>query len=158
MGAVVAYKRFEDAILAARRLGRPLVLVGRGPEERRLRELAGPSVRILVDLGSEQLRDLYRSCAFFLQPGEEDFGIAAAEALACGAPVVALSRGGVLDMVTDGVEGVLYDTPGEEPLAAAVERAAGIRFDYNRLRSTALRFSPDRFREGFRTAVEEILR
>jgi glycosyltransferase involved in cell wall biosynthesis len=157
VGAVVPYKRFEDAILAADRLARPLVLVGRGPEERRLRELAGPSVRILVDLGSEELRDLYRSCAFFVQPGEEDFGIAAAEALACGAPIVALSRGGILDMVTDGVEGALYDTPGPQPLAEAVERAAAMRFDYNRLRSTALRFSPDRFREGFRVAVEDLL-
>ncbi|HYT33075.1 MAG TPA: glycosyltransferase, partial [Thermoanaerobaculia bacterium] len=158
VGAVVPYKRFEDAILAASRLARPLVLVGRGPEERRLRELAGPSVRILVDLGSGELRDLYRSCAFFVQPGEEDFGIAAVEALACGAPIVALSRGGILDMVTDGVEGVLYDTPGPQPLAEAVERAAAIRFDYNRLRESALRFAPDRFREGFRAAVEDILK
>jgi glycosyltransferase involved in cell wall biosynthesis len=111
-----------------------------------------------VDLGSEQLRDLYRSCAFFLQPGEEDFGIAAVEALACGAPVVALSRGGILDMVTDGVEGVLYDTPGGEAMAVAVERAAGIRFDYNRLRESAHRFAPDRFREGFRAAVKDTLK
>ena len=111
-----------------------------------------------MDLSSEELRDLYRSCAFFVQPGEEDFGIAAAEALACGAPIVALSRGGILDMVTDGVEGALYDTPGPQPLAEAVERAAAIRFDYNRLRESALRFAPDRFREGFRAAVEDTLK
>jgi glycosyltransferase involved in cell wall biosynthesis len=157
VGALVPYKRFEDVILASGRLRRPLVLVGRGPEERRLRDLAGPSVKILVDLSAGELRDLYRSCALFVQPGEEDFGIAAAEALACGAPVVALSRGGVLDMVSDGIEGVLYAAPGVEPLAQAIERATALRFDYNRLRSTALRFSPDRFREGFRTAVEDLL-
>jgi glycosyltransferase involved in cell wall biosynthesis len=153
VGALVPYKRFEDAILAARRLRRPLVLVGRGPEEGRLRDLAGPSVEILMDLPPVQLRDLYRSCAFFIQPGEEDFGIAAAEALACGAPVVAHSRGGVLDLVTDGVEGVLYDTPGPEPLAEAIERAAAVRFDYNRVRSCTLRFSPENFRKGFRAAI-----
>ena len=45
---------------------------------------------------AEELRELYRTCALYLQPGEEDFGISAVEALACGAPVVALGRGGAL--------------------------------------------------------------
>src|SRR5262249_57918561 len=56
VGALVPYKRFEDLLLAARSLGRPIVLVGRGPEMSRLRELAGPAGRILVDLPPEGLR------------------------------------------------------------------------------------------------------
>jgi len=158
VGALVPYKRFDDLLLAARNLGRPVVLVGRGPEASRLREIAGPSVRILVDLSGEELRDLYRTCAFFVQPGEEDFGIAAVEAIASGTPVVALSRGGVLDIVTDGVEGVLYESPGPEALVAAIRRAEGIRFEYNRVRESALRFSPDRFRQGFQAALTDILK
>ena len=59
-----------------------------------------------------RLRDLYRSCAFFVQPGEEDFGISSVEALACGAPVVALARGGVLDVVREEAEGLLYEQEG----------------------------------------------
>ena len=65
---------------------------GRRPEEKRLRALADSSVQILVNRSAEELRRLYRTCAFFVQPGEEDFGIAAVEALACGAPVVAVAR------------------------------------------------------------------
>ena len=99
VGSLVPYKRFETAIEAARRIRRPLVIVGRGPEQERLRALADSSVRFLVNLEPEQLRSLYRTCAFFVQPGEEDFGIASVEALACGAPVVALSRGGASDVV-----------------------------------------------------------
>jgi glycosyltransferase involved in cell wall biosynthesis len=153
VGALVPYKRFEEAIAAAARASRRLTIVGRGPEGKRLRALAGPSVNFVSDLAPENLRDLYRRSAALLQPGEEDFGIAAVEALACGAPVVALARGGVCDIVQDGVEGVLYDELQAGGLAAALARAADIRFDYNRLRETAMRFSPERFREGFGLAV-----
>ena len=89
--------------------------------------------------------------------GEEDFGIAAVEALACGAPVVALGLGGVLDIVTDGVNGVLYDEAGPEGLADAIRRASGIRFGYNDLRSSALSFSPERFQEEFRQALSTMM-
>jgi glycosyltransferase involved in cell wall biosynthesis len=157
VGALVPYKRFDLAIEAARRLGRRLVLVGRGPEERRLRGLAGPSVEFLSGLPAEGLRDLYRACAFYLQPGEEDFGISAVEALACGAPVVALGRGGARDVVRDGENGVFLPDESAEGLAAAVERAAGIGFDYTLLRASALPFRPERFADEFDAAVRELL-
>jgi len=158
VGALVPYKRYEEAIAAARRAGRPLVIVGGGPEGKRLRGLADSSVRILVNLAPEELRRLYRTCAFFVQPGEEDFGMAAVEAIACGAPVVALSRGGARDVVRDGVNGLLYGP--EEPggLAGAVERAARIRFDYTALRDSALPFARERFDKEFQREVETLLR
>ena len=158
VGSLVPYKRYEDAIEAARALGRPLVLVGGGPEERRLRGMAGGSVKILVDLPREELRELYRSCAFFVQPGEEDFGISAVEALGCGAPVVALARGGALDIVRDGENGVLFAEPGASGLASAISRASGTRFDYTRLRDSALGFATGRFEQEFRQEVESLLR
>jgi glycosyltransferase involved in cell wall biosynthesis len=157
VGALVPYKRFEDAIAAAERLRRGLVIVGSGPEEKRLRALAGPSVSFLAKRTPEELRDLYRTCASFVQPGEEDFGIAAVEALACGAPVVAFGLGGVLDIVTDGVNGVLYDEAGPEGLAEALRRASSIRFGYNDLRSSALSFSPERFQEEFQQALSTMM-
>jgi glycosyltransferase involved in cell wall biosynthesis len=154
VGALVPYKRYEEAIAAARRSRRPLVLVGGGPEGKRLRALADSSVQILVNRSAEELRRLYRTCAFFVQPGEEDFGIAAVEALACGAPVVALSRGGVRDIVRDGANGVLYGPEEPQGLAGAVERAARIRFDYTALRESAFPFARERFLERFRSEVE----
>jgi glycosyltransferase involved in cell wall biosynthesis len=160
VGALVPYKRFDLAIEAARKLERRLVLVGKGPECARLaaaaRAAAGPAVEIAGDLPRERLRELYRTCAFFVQPGEEDFGIAAAEAVACGAPVVALGRGGVRDIVRDGVEGVLYEDPTAAGLAAAVARAARERFDYTEMRRSAGRFAPERFAREFRRAVREL--
>lgn len=156
VGALVPYKRYELAIEVAGRLGRRLVLVGRGPEETRLRGLSPVSVEILSGQSPEQLRDLYRSCAAFLQPGEEDFGIAAVEALACGAPVVALARGGACDFVRDGVNGVLFEDETAGGLADALRRALTTRFDYTEIRASALPFRGERFAGEFSKALGEL--
>lgn len=153
VGALVPYKRFGDAVAAAKSLGRRLVLVGRGPEEKRLRVSADFSVNVVADRTPEELRELYRTCAAFVQPGEEDFGIAAVEAQACGAPVIALARGGALDIVEDGRNGVLFAEDGASALAEAIGRAEGLRFDPVSLRAGALRFSADRFRAAFSAAL-----
>ena len=159
VGALVPYKRFEVAIEAARRLGRRLVLVGGGPERDRLSAMAaGASVEFRGTLAPEALRELYRTCAAYVQPGEEDFGISAVEALACGAPVVALGRGGVRDIVQDGVNGVLAEADGAGALADAIERAESAGFDYTRLRASALPFRGERFAAEFRGALGEYVR
>lgn len=156
VGALVPYKRYGDAISAAGALARRLVIVGAGPEHARLRAAADSSIEILSDRTAEELRRLYRECAFFLQPGEEDFGIAAVEALSCGAPVVALGRGGVLDVVTDGANGVLYEPEGAAPLADAIRRASALQFDYTAVRRSALPFARARFAREFQAEVEQL--
>ncbi len=84
--------------------------------------------------------------------------MASVEALACGAPVVALARGGVLDVVRDGDNGALYEPDDPAGLAGAVERASAMRFDYTRLRESALPFRRERFVEEFRSEVESLLK
>lgn len=157
VGSLVPYKRYDAAIEAARRLGRPLVLVGKGPEEERLRALAPPSVRFLEDLDREALRELYRTCHAFVQPGEEDFGISLVEALACGAPVAALARGGALDTVVERVNGAFAAAPTGESLAEAIGRLGESRLGYTEIRATALPFSRERFVREFRREVEDVI-
>jgi glycosyltransferase involved in cell wall biosynthesis len=156
VGSLVPYKRHGIAIVAARLLGRPLVVVGRGPEERRLRALASSSVTFTADVDREALRELYRTCFAFVQPGEEDFGIALVEAAACGAPAAALGRGGALDTVRDGVSGVLYGDENAEGLAGAVERIGRMGFDYTAVRGAALPFARERFAREFGRAVAQV--
>jgi glycosyltransferase involved in cell wall biosynthesis len=158
VGALVPYKRYEEAIEAARIVKRRLVIVGRGPEEERLRAVAGADACFVSGVSAEELRALYRTCAAYVQPGEEDFGIAAVEAIACGAPVVALGRGGARDVVADGVNGALYDDDSGEGLAAAVRTALERGFDYTRIRDSALPFRTERFTEQFSAALREVLR
>lgn len=145
VAALAPYKLVDVAIQACERLEVPLVVVGEGPERARLQRLAGPSTRLAGRVGAAELRDLYRRAICFLQPGIEDFGIAAVEALACGTPVVALGAGGVLDIVEADRHGVLFPEDSVEAIGAAIDKARGMEFNSVNLRGRAEAFSADRF-------------
>ena len=125
VSALVPYKRIDHAVTACHRLGRPLVVIGAGPERARLESLAGPTVSFLGWQPDDVIRDHYRRCRALLFPGEEDFGIVPVEAMACGAPVIALGRGGAAETV-DNTVGKLYDEPDPSSLEAAI-KALGSR-------------------------------
>ena len=154
VSALAPYKRVEVGIAACERLGLPLYVVGEGPQRERLERLAGPKTHLLGRVSPERLRDLYRGALCFLQPGVEDFGIAAVEALACGTPVAAVRRGGVLDIVEEGVHGALYpEEEGVEGLTAAIDKTRQLRSNPLDLRQRAERFSAQRFTDGFRSLL-----
>jgi glycosyltransferase involved in cell wall biosynthesis len=157
VGALVPYKRFDRAIEWSRRSGRPLRIVGSGPEERRLRETAPSSVSFEKDLSREDLRERYRRCAFFLQPGEEDFGIASVEAQACGRPLVALGRGGAADVVAVGT-GATFPEAGPPAIMRAIDSLSGVGFNPERAVANAQRFSTRRFREDFTRELQALMK
>ena len=162
VSAPAPYKRLDLAIRACERAGVRLVLAGDGPGLSAPRRAAGARAELRGRVEGAELRELYRGALCLLQPGVEDFGIAPVEALACGTPVVALGRGGVLDIVTDGVHGVLADPAGDDgqrvrALAAAIDKAREIRFNPLELRLRAESFSLDRFREAFLALVDDLL-
>jgi glycosyltransferase involved in cell wall biosynthesis len=159
VSALVPYKRVDVAIEAFR--GRPetLVVVGKGPLEKKLRSTAGPNVRFEGRVDEERLRKLYRGCRGFVQPAVEDFGIAPVEAQACGRPVVARGEGGALDNVRDGDTGVLYDGESPRALSAAIDKLNSLSVNTTLLRDWALRFSKlafqRRMREFIQARIEE---
>ncbi|HEX8201633.1 MAG TPA: glycosyltransferase [Isosphaeraceae bacterium] len=120
VSALVPYKRVDHAVAACSASGRPLVVIGEGPERARLERLAGPTVRFLGWQPDAVIRDHYRRCRALLFPGEEDFGIVPAEALACGAPVLALGRGGAAETV-DAAVGRLYHDASAAGLLGAID-------------------------------------
>jgi glycosyltransferase involved in cell wall biosynthesis len=157
VSALVPYKRIDVAIEGCRQAGVALRIVGSGPEEARLRAMAGPGVEFLGYLTDEQIRDCYRQAGVVLLPGEEDFGIVPVEAQACGRPVVALGRGGALETVVDGVTGVLVTSDSPEALAAGIRRALDGPFDTGAIRRHAEAFGQARFRERFRSVIQETM-
>jgi glycosyltransferase involved in cell wall biosynthesis len=158
VSALAPYKRVDLAIAACDRLGLELRIVGEGPEKERLQEIAGAKTRFLGNVEPRRLRELYRGARFFLQPGVEDFGIACVEALACGTPVVAVAKGGVLDIVEDGRHGFLYpDWGGPSDVAEAIDKALGMEFNEADLRRRAELFAADRFAARLRVLLSSRL-
>jgi glycosyltransferase involved in cell wall biosynthesis len=117
VSALVPYKRIDQAVIACERLNRRLIVIGEGTERGRLQAVAGPNTTFLGWRSDEEIRDHYRRCRALLFPGEEDFGIVPVEAIACGAPVIALGRGGAAETV-DASAGRTYPEPTVESLAA----------------------------------------
>jgi glycosyltransferase involved in cell wall biosynthesis len=152
---LVPYKRIDVAVRLFARTGRQLRIVGDGPELSRLRAEARDNIEFRGRVSDDELRRLYARCRALLMPGEEDFGITAVEALASGKPVIALGRGGVLEIVPP--EGAFfYDSPDENALAGAITRfeAAEKTVSSASLQASAGRFSEAKFDENMR----EILR
>jgi glycosyltransferase involved in cell wall biosynthesis len=127
VSAFAPYKRLDLAIAACNQLRRPLVIIGTGQEQARLRTLAGPGVHFLGWQSNTAIRHHLRRCRALLFPGEEDFGIVPLEAQACGAPVIAFGRGGATETVLPlgparAPTGVFFDEQTVDCLVAAMER------------------------------------
>jgi len=114
---LMPHKRINVAIDAFNRLRRPLVVVGDGPDARRLRRMAGPTVSFEGRVPDDRVAELLESCRALVVTATEEFGIAAVEAQAAGRPVVALAQGGARETVQDGETGILVDP--EDPAAVA---------------------------------------
>ena len=132
-----------------------VLIVGSGPEERRLRWAAPPNVLLLGRVSDAQLRWLYAGAAGLLAASYEDYGLTPLEAAAFGKPTAALRWGGYLDTVLEGETGVFFDRPEPEPIRRAVVQMAQEAFSGARLRAHAAGFSEARFIERLRAIVDE---
>ena len=156
VSALVPYKRLDVAVRACARIRAPLTIVGRGPEEGRLRRLAadaGAAVEFTGWTPDEGIRELYQRCRAVLMPGVEDFGMVPVEGQACGRPVVALAEGGAVESVIDGVSGLLVRDRGVDAFADALRDASSRDFDSTAIRRHAESFGKARFQQQFQDAI-----
>ena len=152
---LVGYKRIEIAIAACNRLSLPLKIVGSGLAEMKLKKLAGPTIEFLGNLTDTELTLYYQNCRALLFPQEEDFGITAIEALACGKPVIAYRGGGATEFIKPGVTGELFYPQTVEALEGALEKFKQKTYSREFLRNQALKFSKERFKDQFKSLIEE---
>jgi len=150
---LLAYRRIDLAVEAATATGRPLRVVGDGPELRRLQAMAGPTVEFLGRISRPALLEQFARCHAYLVPGIEDFGIAPVEAMAAGKPVVAFRGGGATETVVEGRTGVFFDRPTAASLAAAIAEMERVTFAPEMLRRHARTFDVSVFRSRWRSLL-----
>ena len=151
------YKRVDVAVEAFNRLGKRLVVIGRGSELERLKTMAGPTVELLGPQPFAVLKRSYETCRAFVFPGIEDFGITPLEAQAAGRPVIGLARGGLLETTVEGKTAVYFHEQTPEALAEAVRRFEGgcLDDDPQACRAQAQKFSAANFRAAIRGFLTE---
>jgi len=162
---LVAYKRVDIAIEACLYLGKKLVIIGIGEEEKYLKSICAGKENQISFLGwqsEERVADYLAKAKAFLFPGEEDFGLTMVEALASGCPVIAYGSGGALDIITDGETGVLFEEQTVEGMISAIIRfeqlsAQGVSFSPEILRKHAEKFSVEIFKEKFLNLINQMI-
>ena len=157
---LVPYKRIDLAISAIKGSGRKLVVIGGGPEEKKLRALAAGDANISFAgrADDDTLRAYLQSCRALIFCAEEDFGLAPLEAQACGSPVIAFGRGGATETVIDGQTGVFFAAQETASVQEAIRRFEELEragaFSAVAIAAHAQSFSEERFRTEFSAAVE----
>ncbi len=156
---LVPYKRVDLLIEAFNQLALPLDIVGEGSERRRLQRLAGSTIRLLGHLEDADLTSRLECARAFVFAAEEDFGIAPVEAMACGTPVIAWSRGGCSETVIHGITGILYEQQDVAAICAAVREfiSGRMALDPSHIARHAAGFSVDRFAEAMKRLVAEAM-
>jgi len=157
VGRMVHYKRFDLIIEAFNRLNLTLLIVGEGPEKENLKKLVKSSKIHFLPFSTEtELRNLYNAAEALIFPQEEDFGLVAAEAQACGTPVIAFSHGGAKEIVEDRVTGIFFHHQNIDDLIMAVKKFLLSSFDDKKIRDSAKRFSKTRFKNKIKKIVSNI--
>jgi glycosyltransferase involved in cell wall biosynthesis len=154
---LVQWKRVDIAITAFKNnpnLG-SLAIVGKGPEKRRLKNIAGgaKNIKFLTGLTDRQLQGYYKTCRALIMTQEEDFGITPLEAMSCGKPIIAYKKGGVLETVKEGRHGIFFDKQTVGLLANAINKFDQDKHAADDLKKQAEKFNKRRFQDEFRLVI-----
>jgi glycosyltransferase involved in cell wall biosynthesis len=153
----VPYKRVDLIVEAFTRLGLPLVVIGDGSGWQQVKSLAGANIILMGHQPDHVVVEHMQQCKAFVFAAAEDFGIAAVEAQAAGAPVIAYGKGGVTETVISGKTGLFFPEQTVESLIEAVKQfeSGKYLFDLDDLRHNAEQFCSDRFRREFSEFVDK---
>lgn len=155
VGRLIAYKRFDIAIEAFNKLGLKLKIIGRGPELKRLKKMAGPNIEFLGRVSDKKLADYYARCQAFIFPQEEDFGIVAVEAMASGRPLIAYRGGDIPEHLEEGKMGVFFENQKPQDIIEAVGKFKSMDFDPEYIREKAKKFDKKVFKDKIKDYVEK---
>jgi glycosyltransferase involved in cell wall biosynthesis len=156
-GRQTPYKRIDLAAAACTKLNLPLIVLGGGPDHRKLKRMAGKSITFLRGKNDEEMARYFQTSLAFILPGLDDFGIVAVEALAAGTPVIAYKAGGALDYVEPGKTGEFFSEQTVESLSSALQKFSPEKYSQSQIRKAAEGFSPQVFAQNINKFVKTAL-
>jgi glycosyltransferase involved in cell wall biosynthesis len=152
-GRQTPYKRIDLPVQACTNLELPLVVIGNGPEHRKLERMAGKSVTFLTGKSDEEVAHYFQTALAFIFPNMDDFGIVAVEALAAGTPVIAYKAGGALDYIIEGKTGLFFDKQDVSSLEKVLKDFNPDRFNSSEIQKYADKFSIANFAKNMREFI-----
>lgn len=152
VSALVPYKKVYLLVEAFNKTGDRLIVVGKGPEEKKIKRIAKKNIEFKKNISNEELKILYQNAIALVFAGVEDFGISFVEAQACGIPIIAFRKGGVLDIVKKNT-GILFENQRIEGVIEASNRIREFDYKPSFIRKNSLKFS----RKNFRDKVKKFL-
>ncbi len=156
-GRQTPYKQIDLAVKACSKLKLPLTVIGSGPQHRRLKALAGPTVAFTGRLDSaDELAEAVGLAKAFIFPGLDDFGIAAVEALSAGTPVIAFRGGGAMDYIKPGKNGLFFYPQTAAALAKVLSGFNPDKYTQSDIKKSASYFSIQAFRSKITRLVDNI--
>ncbi len=155
LSRLVEYKKVDVALQACQQLGQRLVIAGDGPCRNQLATLAKQgNVQLLGNVSQQEKTWLLSHCQAVLMPGQEDFGIAAMEALAWGKPVLVHRDSGVAELLSDGKDSVFIADTMPSTVTAGVQRLLGLKVNAKLLQQKAEKYATTEFCRRFSRVVE----
>lgn len=155
---LVPYKKVDLAIQACNELNLPLIIVGSGSMEVKLKEMAGPTISFTGDISDEELIEYYKNCEALIFPGEEDFGLVMVEALSFGKPVIAYRAGGATEIIDENINGLFFNKQTKDELINALKLFAVSKFDHAKIISKLEKYSFNTFKTEFMSAIQNYLK
>lgn len=153
----VPYKRVDLIAEAFSQMpDKKLIIIGDGPEEQKIKSKSGKNVELIGYQKTAKLKKYLQKAKAFVFAAEEDFGISVIEAMSCGTPVIALSKGGTGETVIDGQTGILFDEQNSASIISGVKRFESKidSFDPAKLNQYAKQFDRKIFEQNILNFVE----
>jgi glycosyltransferase involved in cell wall biosynthesis len=154
---LVPYKKVDLAVEAFNTLGTPLLIVGKGSQERKLKKAAKKNIQFISDITDDELATVYKDAQALIFPQEEDFGLVAVEAHASGIPVISFRKGGAMDIVTHGKTGMFFSEQNVKSLREAITRLSDFKFKKQDLKRSARRFTKEKFKTKLIRIVGKVM-
>ncbi len=164
---LVPNKRIDLLVKAFNQLDFPLIIVGSGTEKKKLMKIAKNNISFLDYQDDLSIKNLMESCRAFVYSGIEDFGIAPVEAMAAGAPIIALKKAGILDTVkcinseAKIPTGILFDEQNDKALRDCIisfeEKKLWLEFSSEDINLWAQNFSINNFKNKFANLISNSL-